>query len=481
MKQVGTRLWPLIFLLLPYTVTSHELPQDGQLTSEEKKSWQASGEDQFVLFEKHPLWITIAIVTAITSILLIATLLWNYSLRERVNKKTVELQNELKRRIKAEKAVSNSEERLNSFFDASFEALFMHDNGKILDINPATTKTFGYEEHELLGHNILEFVSPEYRQKVAAFMAKGEPGPYEITGIKKNGENVPVTVRARTIKTATKTIRVVSLSDISKQKQAEAALQEAYDNLEHLVVMRTKELKEANDRLMELDRLKSMFIASMSHELRTPLNAVIGFTGVILSGMSGDINAKQQDQLERVYNSAKHLLSLITDIIDISKIEAGHIDIYPETFVLSDLVDEALHTIQPQRNEKGLALQTDIPADIQMHTDRKRLLQCILNYLSNAVKYTEHGRIEVTINDLGKEIEIMVRDSGIGIDEEAKHRLFQPFERIDTHLSVKTPGTGLGLYLCKKIVTEILKGSVAVESKAMQGSTFSLKIPKKLN
>ena len=466
--------WPLLHSILQKTL------DDISSAEKEKIITKWISLDQQSLIHKRSFWITIALVTAISTVFLIMVLLWNRSLRKMVNKKTIELQNELKRRKDAEEAVSRSEERLNNFFGASFEGLFLHDNGKILDINPATTQIFGYKPHELLNHNLLEFVSPDCRQNVTALMASGEPGPYETIVIKSDGEPIPVAVRARTIEVGKGKVRVVSLNDISKHKQAEAALQKAYDNLEHLVVMRTSELKEANDQLTELDQLKSMFIASMSHELRTPLNAVIGFTGVILSGMSGDINEQQKDQLNRVYNSAKHLLSLITDIIDISKIEAGRIDIYPEPFTLDELVNEALHTIQPQREEKGLALDVNIPPGIQMHTDRKRLLQCLLNYLSNAVKYTEHGEIKIKVDDLGDEVEITVYDSGIGIDEEARNRLFQPFERIDTHLRIKTPGTGLGLYLSKKITTELLGGSVSVKSEVKKGSAFSLKIPKKL-
>ncbi len=505
MKHTEARQWPLIFLLLSFLLSytpagiSDDKAASATLLTAEKpaqilerpplRTVPASNSittttnihsQKKTLIEQRSFWITVILIMIIISVFLVTLILWNHSLRKMVNKRTAQIQDQLLYRRKAEKAVRLSKKRLNNFFDASFEGLLLHNNGKILDINPATTEIFGYKANELLNHNLLEFISPDCHQNVTELMAAGEPGPYETTVIKSDGTPIPVAVRARTIETQGEKIRVVSLNDTSKQKQDELALQNAYDNLEHLVVMRTRELKEANDRLTELDQLKSMFIASMSHELRTPLNAIIGFTGVILGGMSGDINEQQKDQLNRVYSSSKHLLSLITDIIDISKIEAGRIDIYPESFLLHELINEALHTIQPQRDEKGLALNTDIPPDIQMHTERKRLLQCLLNYLSNAVKYTEQGRIEIKVDDLGNEVKITVRDSGIGIDEEARNRLFLPFERIDTHLRIKTPGTGLGLHLCKKITTEILKGSVFVESEVMRGSAFSLKIPKKI-
>lgn len=263
-----------------------------------------------------------------------------------------------------------------------------------------------------------------------------------------------------------------------------------------------EKLSEANKNLKKLDQLKSMFIASMSHELRTPLNSIIGFTGVIVQGMTGPLNDKQKDHLTRVYNSARHLLSLITDVIDISKIEAGRIDVYPEDMLLSEIVDEAVINIEPQLKAKQLKLLRYIPRDLKLHTDRKRLLQCIINYLSNAVKFTESGSITVTAGRCGsrpleeisqrpsegipeqdcgensdERVEILVTDTGIGIPEQDHSRLFEAFERLDSHLRIKAGGTGLGLYLTRKLVTEILGGDIVFQSEAGRGSTFGLVIP----
>ncbi|MBF0551964.1 MAG: PAS domain S-box protein, partial [Deltaproteobacteria bacterium] len=177
---------------------------------------------------------------------------------------------------------------------------------------------------------------------------------------------------------------VTSALVILQKRQAEEELVRYRDHLEDLVRLRTSELSQANIRLQELDRLKSMFIASMSHELRTPLNTIIGFTGMTLHGLSGALNEEQEDNLARVYRSAMHLLNLITDVIDISKIEAGRISIYPEKLMLDELVAEAVEAVQPQLNEKRLTLEVEAPAGLAMVTDRKRLLQCLLNFLSNA-------------------------------------------------------------------------------------------------
>jgi len=238
-----------------------------------------------------------------------------------------------------------------------------------------------------------------------------------------------------------------------------------------------RKLSEANKDLKALDQLKSMFIASMSHELRTPLNSVIGFTGIILQGMAGPLNDKQKDHLTRVYNSAKHLLFLITDVIDISKIEAGRIDVFAEDFLLAEVVDEAVVNIEPQLRVKKLQLDISIPADLQLHTDRKRLLQCIINYLSNAVKFTEAGGVAIIAERCGDNVEILVSDTGIGISPDNQSKLFVAFERLDSHLRIKAGGTGLGLYLTRKLTTEILGGEIFVRSEEGKGSTFGLLIP----
>ncbi len=241
-----------------------------------------------------------------------------------------------------------------------------------------------------------------------------------------------------------------------------------------------QQLEEANHKLQELDRLKSMFIASMSHELRTPLNSIIGFTGIILQGLAGSISDEQRDQLQRVYNASKHLLALITDVIDISKIEAGRIDSYAEEFDFNELVREALANLQTQLRDKGLALRVEVPAALPLFTDRRRLLQCLLNYLGNAIRYTEKGSITLAAELQGENLVLRVRDTGIGIAPEDLERLFQSFVRLDSPLKLKTPGTGLGLYLTKKIATEILSGTVTATSEPGVGSTFGLRVPARL-
>jgi len=199
--------------------------------------------------------------------------------------------------------------------------------------------------------------------------------------------------------------------------------------------------------------------------------------GVVLQGMSGDLNPKQKDQLGRAYASSKHLLSLITDVIDISKIEAGFLETHEETFNAKMVMDEVSHAVQHLVTERNLELHVTCPDNIVLNSDRKRLYQVILNVVSNGLKYTEKGHVEVVFTPQHEMLEIKVEDTGIGIDEAGLQKLFKPFERIDSHLKIKTLGTGLGLYLTHKILTLLLGGTIEVKSKVGVGSTFTMRLP----
>ncbi len=258
--------------------------------------------------------------------------------------------------------------------------------------------------------------------------------------------------------------------------------QSALLNLLDDMNMTREQLEEANKKLHDLDRLKSMFIASMSHELRTPLNSVIGFSSILINEWLGPLNDEQKMNMESILRSGKHLLSLINDVIDISKIEAGTLEPQIENFDLADLLTEAEDFIRNSAQDKGLQLVIH-KFSCPLLTDRRRLLQILINFLSNGVKFTDKGEVTLTaeLSANQKQMEISVDDTGIGIAEQDQARLFQPFTRLHDSGSSVYPGTGLGLYLCRKIAEEILHGKVDIQSVFGQGSTFRVILPVKID
>jgi signal transduction histidine kinase len=246
--------------------------------------------------------------------------------------------------------------------------------------------------------------------------------------------------------------------------------------MEKKVEKRTEELEHANLKLQELDRLKSMFIASMSHELRTPLNSIIGFTGIMLQEMSGEINKEQRKQLNLVKNSANHLLALINDIIDISKIEAGKVEIAIEEFDLPVLAQEIKDSFTVAVDKKELKLLLQTPQTLLIKTDKRRTEQILVNFVSNAVKFTDRrGEIEIKIVKKDEMVEMSVRDNGIGIKKEDMDKLFKTFSRIPIKDRI-IEGTGLGLYFSKKIA-DLLGGEIRAESEFGKSSVFTLTLP----
>ena len=238
----------------------------------------------------------------------------------------------------------------------------------------------------------------------------------------------------------------------------------------------TKDLLSSISHLKELDRLKTLFIASMSHELRTPLNAIIGFSAVLKSEMVGPLNEKQKNQLERIHDAGEHLLSMIVEVLDISKIETKQIPFSPEPFSLKPLIEELIEELEPRALQKGLKLELVSPEDVIITTDRQCMKRVIENYMTNAIKYSTQGTITVSAKMDEKMLEIEVSDKGIGISEEDTEKIFQPFERLDTPMKVLAGGTGLGLYLTKKIAEELMHAEVYVRSTPGKGSTFGVRM-----
>ncbi len=267
--------------------------------------------------------------------------------------------------------------------------------------------------------------------------------------------------------------RVIERTDLlNESKQALLNLVDDFNST-------TINLKFANERLLELDRMKSMFIASTSHELRTPLNSIIGFSSILLEGWEGELSQGQNEQIDLIHTAGKQLLALINDIIDISKIEAGKLETDIQEFNLKEVIDEAVSLVKNDIDEKGLDFKMEVE-DTIVASDRRRLLQSMINLLSNAVKFTDEGMITLHAKTINSMTNISITDTGTGITADDIKKLFAPFVRLESSLSAKTQGTGLGLYLTKKLTEDVLGGTVEVTSEYGIGSTFIISIPVKL-
>jgi PAS domain S-box-containing protein len=336
--------------------------------------------------------------------------------------------------------------------------------GKIRLVNAHTERLFGYYREELIGHPIEMLIPARYRSRHVG-ERKGYYGdPHvrpmgvglELNGLRKNGTEFPVEISLAPVLTVEGTFVSCSVRDAS-------------------------ELKELNTALETANRAKDQFLASMSHELRTPLNAIIGFTGTLLMRIPGELNDEQERQLEIVQSSARHLLSLINDILDLAKIESGKIELAVEEIAVHEVVDEVAASLAALAAQKRLDFSTHIAGiTAPLATDRRALAQILLNLANNALKYTEAGSVRIDVwasSQHGRDaVAFSVSDTGIGIKSEDQERLFMAFEQVDRSATRRFEGTGLGLYLCRNLA-QMLGGELSVTSVHGRGSTFTLTLP----
>ncbi len=326
-------------------------------------------------------------------------------------------------------------------------------------------------------------IHPDDKETVRAALEKGlmkdEPYTIEYRIINKNGKAHWVYERGQILTGDNNEIKYLdgAIFDITERKEVEEELGRYHKHLEELVKERTGDLEFARDRAEDMDRLKSAFLATMSHELRTPLNSIIGFTGIILQGLAGPLNDEQNKQLGMVKSSALHLLNLINDVLDISKIESGQLTVFNENFDMHESINKIVKSVTPLSEGKGLALVADItPEAVQITSDKQRVEQILINLVNNAIKFTEKGEVRIKCRTNGSRLITSVTDTGIGIEPGDMESLFKPFRQIDSSIERQYEGTGLGLSICKKIL-DILGGEIIVESRRNVGSTFTFTLP----
>jgi PAS domain S-box-containing protein len=394
----------------------------------------------------------------------------NAELEERVQERTKALEREFVERRLAEESLRLSEQKYRELVQSANSIILKLDTaGRVTFINEFAQGFFGYGEEEILGRSVVGTIVPEVEtggRDLGRFIEDlgRHPERYarnENENVKKGGERVWISWTNKPI--------------FGPAGELAGVLCVGNDITE--LILLERQLVRAKEAAESADRLKSAFLATMSHELRTPLNAIIGFTGILLQGLPGPLNEEQQKQMGMVRHSARRLLELITDVLDISKIEAGRLEVARAPFDLRQSVLKAVQTVRPAAEGKGLYLRADVRPGVGTTTgDARRVEQVLLNLLNNAVKFTQAGGITLEADRKGDRVVIAVRDTGIGVRSEELQKIFEPFYQCDGGLTRKHEGTGLGLSISRKLAQK-MGGSVTAESRSGEGSTFTLVLP----
>jgi PAS domain S-box-containing protein len=354
-----------------------------------------------------------------------------------------------------------SEARKRSVVESALDCIIAADaEGRIIEFNPAAEHTFGYPREQVLGREVWEVIVPPHlreahRRAFEAAAARSD-GPLarrlETTAMRSDGSQFPVEVALSSFRQDGRAMFSASIRDQSERLEAEIMRQES--------------------------EAKSRFVAAMSHELRTPLNSILGFAQLLSGSGTGDLNERQRRYIGHIETSGRHLLALINDVLDLSKVEAGQMEVELEPIELQPLLEEAINQLRSAAELKPLDLIVDAGPPIWIRADRRRFLQVMLNLLSNAVKFTEPGGlVRVSAVRSGRTAEVSVADTGIGIPESQQQRIFEEFTQVERPSSERGEGTGLGLALSRRLLL-LMRGSIRVESEPGAGSTFTVTIPR---
>ncbi len=384
-------------------------------------------------------------------------------------------------RTEVEAALQENEARTSLIIDTALDAVITIDRaGRIAEWNTQAEQVFGWSALEAIGRDVADTIFPpshrpgyrEYAQRLLESRDSSLPNMLvEMIGLRRDGREFPVEIAMTPLPVEGSVIFSAFIRDITSRKEAERALKDYAQQLEYINQQLDTALKEAK----AATEAKSSFLATMSHEIRTPMNGVIGMAGLLLDTKLTD---EQREYAETVQACGDHLLTIINDILDFSKIEAGKLDLEVIEFDLRLAMDESLDLVAERASSKGLNLACLFHADVPRNLlgDPGRLRQVVLNLTANAIKFTDSGDVvvEVTVEAQSNEeaiIRIAVTDSGIGISDEARERLFQSFSQADGSTTRKYGGTGLGLAICKRLV-EMMGGTIGVSSRIGEGSCF---------
>jgi PAS domain S-box-containing protein len=381
---------------------------------------------------------------------------------------------------------SSLESRFRKLLEAAPDAILeVNPEGQMMLLNEAAERMFGYSRGELLGLNVESLVPAAMRDGHAQHRASYAHHPntrpmgtgLELQGQRKDGSLFPVEISLSPNWIDGSLHVIASVRDITERKGVEDRIRALREQYTAELTIKNEQLEARNLEVEQANRLKTEFLASMSHELRTPLHTIIGFSELLTEHLEGPLNDKQQRFVGHILQDARHLLELINEILDISKIESGRLELKREPFDFGHCVEEVLTGVRQQAATKDIALENKNSFPNKLYADRLRVKEILYNLLSNAVKFTpEGGAVWVESARQGDYLQVSVCDTGIGIPEAEYLSIFEKFYQIRNAKGDGSGGTGLGLPITKHLV-ELHGGTISVESRPGQGSRFTLTFP----
>ena len=379
-----------------------------------------------------------------------------------------------------------AESRFRRLLEAAPDGIIEVDgDGIIRLVNRVTEKIFGYDREELLGQPVEKLIPEEVRVRHVNYRMNYTHHPVTrpmgtglaLEGRRKDGTRFPVEISLSPVEAGGSVYITAVIRDVTERKRTEEQLRSVQDKYNRELAAANQELALQNEEIERANRLKSEFLASMSHELRTPLHTIIGFAELLGEELKGPLNDNQRRFVGHIHKDSMHLLALINEILDLSKIEAGRLELKRQTFDVRAAIEEAVTTVRPQIDAKQIHLELSLNLKVSIHADPLRFKQILLNLLSNAVKFTPQDRyigVTAALND--GFVEISVQDTGIGIAAEEHEAIFDKFRQVSATTRGVREGTGLGLAITKELV-EQHGGAITLQSEPGKGSRFTFTVP----
>ncbi len=384
---------------------------------------------------------------------------------------------------------ANASLRFRELLEAAPDAIVEVDqNGRILLMNAATESLFGYTREELMGKSIEMLVPHGSRDSHAALRTGYWENPISrpmgtgrtLLALRKNGTQFPVEISLSPVHSEEGVCVAAIIRDVTERKRIEEEIRNLEERFSRELTAKNTELERRNREVERADQLKSDFLASMSHELRTPLHTIIGFSELLAEEIQGSLNDKQRRFVGHIRRDSQHLLELINDILDLSRIESGKVELRPEIFPASEALKEVVDSFRPAALGKSIQIDELVPEEHLLLADRVRFKEVLFNLMSNALKFTPSGgRLSAAIcgSDQPDFCCFTVADNGVGIPADQHEAIFDKFYQIGSTTKGVREGTGLGLAITKHIV-EMHGGRIWVHSEPGKGSRFSFTMPR---